>query len=38
MNVPFEVLSDEARVWIYPANRSLSDQEIKEISDRCTSF
>ena len=38
MNVSFDVLSDEARVWIYPANRSFSDQEIEEISERCTSF
>ena len=31
MNVLFERLSDSARVWIYPSNRKLSDQEVEEI-------
>ncbi len=31
MNVLFEELSDSARVWIYPSNRKLSDQEVEEI-------
>ena len=31
MNISFEKLSDNARVWIYPSNRKLSEQEVQEI-------
>ncbi len=31
MYISFEKLSDNARIWIYPSNRKLSDQEVKEI-------
>jgi len=31
MYVPFDELADDARIWIYQANRSLSDSEEQEI-------
>ncbi|TAI48550.1 ABC transporter ATPase [Flagellimonas allohymeniacidonis] len=31
MLVPFNTLPDSARVWIYQANRSFTEEEIKEI-------
>ena len=31
MYVPFDELADDARIWIYQANRSLSDSEEHEI-------
>ena len=31
MHVPFETIPDHARVWIYQANRSLSDGEIRQM-------
>lgn len=38
MNVPFDSLSDSSRIWIYQANRSLSEAEILEINARCETF
>ena len=38
MHVPFEELSDEARVWIYPANRPFKEEEIAEISTKLSTF
>ena len=38
MNVSFESLPEEARVWIYPCNRSLTDDEIKNVEVRCEEF
>lgn len=38
MFVPFNDLPDSSRVWIYQANRSFTDQEQKEISDRLEEF
>ena len=31
MQVPFDALSDEARVWIYPSSRPFTDDECIEI-------
>lgn len=38
MNISFESLPEEARVWIYPCNRSLTDDEIKNVEVRCEKF
>jgi hypothetical protein len=38
MFVDFNELPEESRVWIYQANRSFSDQEISEISDKLKIF
>ncbi|WP_297796660.1 ABC transporter ATPase [uncultured Eudoraea sp.] len=38
MLVNFETLPDTARVWIYQANRSLSEQELEEISKAFDAF
>ena len=38
MLVNFESLSDTARVWIYQANRSFSEEELVEISDALDIF
>ena len=38
MLVPFNELPDSSRVWIYQANRSFSDQELKEITQKTESF
>ena len=32
MYIPFEELPLESKIWIYPTNRKLSDQEVDEIS------
>jgi len=33
MYIDFDQLPDEARVWVYQANRSLSDEEVKVIRE-----
>ena len=38
MLVDFDVLPDESRVWIYQANRSFSDVEIKELKSELDVF
>ena len=38
MLVDFNTLPDESRVWIYQANRSLTEQEIQEISKKLDVF
>lgn len=38
MHVPFESLSDDARVWIYPSNRPFTEEETVLLSEKLTSF
>lgn len=38
MYIPFENLPQESRVWIYPSNRKLSDEEVAEIHALTTNF
>lgn len=38
MLVPFDSLADSSRVWIYQANRSFTDVEIEEISQKLDLF
>ena len=38
MLVPFESLPDTARVWIYQANRSFTQEEIQEITSKLDAF
>ena len=38
MLVPFSILPDNARVWIYQANRELTENEIQEISKKAEEF
>ena len=38
MLVPFESLPDNSRVWIYQANRSFTEDEIQEISQKLDTF
>ena len=38
MYVPFDELADDARIWIYQANRSLSDSEEQEIITAIKNF
>jgi hypothetical protein len=38
MLVPFESLSDNSRVWIYQANRRLSDAEVTRLESSLKSF
>ena len=38
MLVPFESLPDEARVWIYQADRSFTDEELLEVESKIQSF
>lgn len=38
MLVPFDNLPGHARIWIYQANRKLSDQEIEAVSPKIESF
>lgn len=38
MLVPFEKLPDSSRVWIYQANRSFTEDEIQEISEKLDDF
>ncbi|MCP9200444.1 ABC transporter ATPase [Gramella sp. GC03-9] len=38
MLVPFESLPDTARVWIYQANRSFTQEEVQEIASKLDAF
>ncbi|MBC8756439.1 ABC transporter ATPase [Kordia sp. YSTF-M3] len=38
MLVEFNTISDEAKVWIYQANRSFSETELEEIKAKLSSF
>ena len=38
MQVPFDTLSDEARVWIYPASRAFSLKECEKITAKLNTF
>lgn len=38
MYVPFDTLPDDGRIWIYQANRKLSDDEVGEISHALQEF
>ncbi|MDX1544903.1 MAG: ABC transporter ATPase [Christiangramia sp.] len=38
MLVPFESLPDSSRVWIYQANRSFTEEEVQEISEKLDAF
>lgn len=38
MYIPFEELPLESKIWIYPTNRKLSDQEVEEISTLTNDF
>ncbi|MEM9417178.1 MAG: hypothetical protein AAF963_02385 [Bacteroidota bacterium] len=38
MYIPFEQLSDEARIWIYQANRSLTQEEQASMLQKALSF
>lgn len=38
MLVPFEQLPEDARIWIYQADRSLTEEEITGIKDRLDMF
>ncbi|MGM0933089.1 MAG: ABC transporter ATPase [Bacteroidota bacterium] len=38
MLVPFENLPDSARVWVYQANRSFTQEELEEIKARLDEF
>ncbi|MFK5879710.1 MAG: ABC transporter ATPase [Flavobacteriaceae bacterium] len=38
MIVPFNTLPNESRVWIYQANRELTETEIQEISKKAEEF
>ena len=38
MLISFDSLPDHARIWIYPSNRKLSEQEIFLVKERTTEF
>ncbi|PTX61411.1 hypothetical protein C8N46_10454 [Kordia periserrulae] len=38
MLVEFDNISDDARIWIYQANRSFSDEELEEINSKLSNF
>jgi hypothetical protein len=38
MLVPFDSLPDHARIWIYPSNRKLSEDEVKLVKERTKEF
>lgn len=38
MIIPFEDLSNNARIWIYPASRPFTEAERTEISEKLTTF
>ena len=38
MTVPFTTLPETARIWIYQANRSFTEQETQEIAQKLTDF
>ncbi|MFT7252522.1 MAG: hypothetical protein ACI9FW_002284, partial [Flavobacterium sp.] len=33
MYIPFEDLPEHSKIWIYQANRKLSDEEVDEITE-----
>jgi hypothetical protein len=38
MYIPFEELPIDSKIWIYPTNRKLSDQEVEEINIQTLEF
>ena len=38
MYVEFDILNDSSRVWIYPADRQLTEAEVSHLSSQCKSF
>jgi hypothetical protein len=38
MYIPFEELPIDSKIWIYPTNRKLSDQEVEEINTQTLEF
>ena len=38
MFVPYETLSNEARVWVYPSSRKFYPQEIEELNKKLSDF
>jgi hypothetical protein len=38
MLIPFEELPKTSRLWLYPSNRKLSDDEVVEISETLNNF
>ena len=38
MLVNFDTLPETARIWIYQCNRSFSDSELEEISEKLSVF
>jgi len=38
MNVKFEELPEDSRIWVYQSNRRFSEEEISEISIELESF
>jgi hypothetical protein len=38
MLVDFDTLPEESRVWIYQANRSFSEEEIKQLKEQLSTF
>jgi hypothetical protein len=38
MFIPFDILPEESKIWIYQSNRKFSDEEIQEIEKDLTSF
>lgn len=38
MYVEFDQLTDSARLWVYPADRNLSDSECEEVVQKTTDF
>ena len=38
MYTPFDTLSNDARIWIYPASRPFTDEELPEISKKTEEF
>jgi len=38
MLVPFETLPEDSRIWIYPSNRKLSEDEVHALEAKLTQF
>lgn len=38
MYIPFEELPEESKIWIYQANRKLTDEEVQNITFSCQEF
>ena len=38
MYIPFEDLPEHSKIWIYQANRKLSDEEVTEITEATKEF